>query len=78
MAEELRKISDDYKVSGPAQATIYRINNVYRKVIYLKALKYETLIQACNYIDDLFINKKLEESNDMIEVQYDFNPMRLI
>ena len=78
LAEELRKISDDYKVSGPAQATIYRINNVYRKVIYLKALKYETLIQACNYADDIFINKKLEESNDMIEVQYDFNPMRLI
>lgn len=72
---ELEKnISDRRKVQlvGPADANISKINDVYRKVIYLKAKDYEILVglkdAAEKYVKDNSVYKD-------VSVQYDFNPM---
>ena len=72
---ELEKnISDRKKVQlvGPADANISKINDVYRKVIYLKAKDYEILVglkdAAEKYVKDNSVYKD-------VSVQYDFNPM---
>lgn len=72
---ELEKnISDRRKVQlvGPADANISKINDVYRKVIYIKAKDYEILVglkdAAEKYVKDNSVYKD-------VSVQYDFNPM---
>ena len=72
---ELEKnISDRRKVQlvGPADANKSKINDVYRKVIYLKAKDYEILVglkdAAEKYVKDNSVYKD-------VSVQYDFNPM---
>ncbi|MBR4026257.1 MAG: primosomal protein N' [Lachnospiraceae bacterium] len=57
---------------GPTDATIVKINDIYRKVVYVKTQKYQNLV---------FLKDRLEwyikENNDFqnVSVQFDFNPM---
>ena len=57
-------------VLGPVDATIKRINNVYRKVIYIKAKEYETLVIWKNRIEEY--RRKTEYRDG--SVGFDFNP----
>ncbi len=68
-------ICPDYKkmrLIGPADANISRINDVYRKVIYIKHPEYDVLIKVKNMIEDYTEN--LDEIKK-VSVQFDFNPM---
>lgn len=78
--EERRKGMEksDTDLTGPAEAVIYRINNIYRKVIYLKAKDYEVLTAATIIADRIFEQETGEEFRSQIEIQYDFNPIRII
>ena len=57
---------------GPADAAIARVNDIYRKLIYIKTGNYQTLV---------FLKDKLEwymrDNRDFsqVSVQFDFNPM---
>lgn len=57
---------------GPANATISKVNDIYRKVIYMKTKEYQDLVllkeQMEWYIRD---NKDFQN----VSVQFDFNPM---
>lgn len=57
---------------GPADATIARVNDVYRKVIYIKTKDYANLVLLKNkleyYMKD---NREFQQ----VSVQFDFNPM---
>lgn len=64
------KEDNNIVILGPADATIKRINNVYRKVIYVKAKEYETLVSWKNIIEDY--RKKTEYRDG--SVAFDFNP----
>ena len=66
-------------IVGPAQAFIYRINNIYRKVIYIKAEDYDILTDVSALSDALY-EKHMEiiPAQCSLEIQYDFNPMRII
>lgn len=57
---------------GPADPTVAKINDIYRKVIYLKQEDYSQLVSVKDTLE-LFIkdNKYFEKGN----VQFDFNPM---
>ncbi len=79
LAEKIKKVVDGkvidepgLRVIGPADATIARINDVYRKVIYVKHPDYEALVDVKNlveeYIDTL---DEMKRAN----VHFDFNPM---
>ncbi len=77
---------------GPAEAYIYRIKNVYRRVIYIKAEKYDILTEAVKVAEKTFDsavitdNKKETENaagqirgtNSDIDIDFDFNPMHLL
>ena len=55
---------------------IYRINNVYRRVIYIKSDVYNKLTEAAGIFQKEF-DTKTENAGD-IDIQFDFNPMRII
>lgn len=57
---------------GPANATVAKVNDIYRKIIYIKTKEYQNLVflkeQAEWYLRD---NKDFQN----VSVQFDFNPM---
>lgn len=59
-------------VIGPADAAVAKVNDVYKKVIYLKTQKYATLVK----IKDM-AEKFTRENRDYkdVMIQFDFNPV---
>lgn len=60
------------QVIGPASASIAKINDIYRQVIYLKHKEYDSLVNLKDRIE-LF----LKEKDDMkqVNITFDFDPM---
>ena len=58
-------------VIGPADASIRKINDIYRRMIYIKASDYETLTQKKDWMEH-WISQR---DDKRIRVQFDFNPM---
>jgi len=63
---------EDLKIIGPAKAPISKINDIYRKIIYIKQKDYELLTwikdKAEQYIE-------INSGYNQIQVQFDFNPI---
>ena len=57
---------------GPADASISKINDIFRKVIYLKTQKYDTLVELKNIVEKHIRDNSFFRN---VSVQYDFNPM---
>ncbi len=57
---------------GPADARIAKINDIYRRVIYVKSADYNRLIQIKDAVEGLAEDESV--SNE-INIQFDFNPM---
>jgi primosomal protein N' (replication factor Y) len=57
---------------GPADASIAKMNDIYRKVIYLKTDDYDTLIAVKDAVERLAAG---EAAYFGINIQFDFNPM---
>ena len=57
---------------GPADATIARVNDIYRKVIYIKTKDYQDLVLLK---DRLEYYMKDNRDFGQVSVQFDFNPM---
>lgn len=72
LATGMAKQVDEVHVIGPAAASIAKINDVFRTVIYLKSGNYEALIRAKEQMDIYY--RKNAGRNDL--VQYDFDPCR--
>ena len=66
-------------IVGPTEASIYRINNIYRKVIYIKSEDNDRLVDISRKCDEKFA-ELVQNINDktVVEIQYDFNPMRIL
>ncbi|MFI3171483.1 MAG: primosomal protein N' [Eubacteriales bacterium] len=63
-----------YSIIGPTTPSISKINDFYRKVIYLKVDNYDMLIQIKNKVEQYIeINKGFQN----IRVQFDFDPMNV-
>lgn len=57
---------------GPAPATISKVNDIYRQVIYLKNHDYDRLVAVKNYLEGYFsYSEAFKECN----LQFDFNPL---
>lgn len=72
-----RHITESHKgeriqVVGPADATIARVNDIYRKVIYIKAKEYQTLVALKDQLEWYMQDNKDFQN---VSVQFDFNPM---
>lgn len=59
-------------IIGPSDCTISKINDIYKKVIYIKQKKYNKLVQIKDILEK-YIDKN--DSYKNINVQFDFNPM---
>jgi primosomal protein N' (replication factor Y) len=57
---------------GPADASISKINDIYRKVIYLKTGDYDKLIAVKDAVEKLAVSGAIYKN---INIQFDFNPM---
>lgn len=66
------RIWADFRVIGPADAVIARINDIYRRVLYLKHPDYGILVKVKD-----FLEKRLRDAPEWkkVSVQFDFNPM---
>ena len=60
------------QIVGPADATIAKVNDVYRKVIYIKAKDYQNLVLLKDRLE-YYIKDNRDFQN--VSVQFDFNPM---
>lgn len=60
------------QVVGPADAAVAKVNDIYKKIVYLKARNYETLVT----IKDI-AEKYTRDNRDYkdVAVQFDFNPV---
>ena len=63
---------DRVTVIGPASPGIGKINDVYRKVIYLKTAEYDTLIKIKNYMEKYI---EMNSGFNKLRIQFDFNPV---
>lgn len=59
------------QVIGPVDASVYKINDIYRKILYLKQENYDILIKIRDQIDDFLENHP--GLFDQVMVQYDFS-----
>lgn len=75
LGKELRRQTvalDGYWVIGPSQATITKVKDVYRHVIYVKHKDYEALIRMKDLLEHYMEDKGIFEK---AVVSFDFNPM---
>ena len=63
--------AEGLQVIGPARASIGKINDIYRFVIYIKHREYQSLVEVKDGIEVLLEQK--EHKNE--SVQFDFNPL---
>ena len=61
-------------IIGPASPGISKINDVYRKVLYLKTEKYDTLVRMKNKLEQYI---EVNSGFNTMRIQFDFNPMHI-
>lgn len=62
------------EVIGPASPGIGKINDIYRKVLYLKAQRYDTLVKMKNRLEQYI---EINDGFNTMRIQFDFNPMQV-
>ena len=60
------------QLTGPADAAVAKVNDIYKKVIYLRAANYDSLVQLKDYVEG-YVKDNTSYKN--IIIQFDFNPM---
>ncbi|MGN0297965.1 MAG: primosomal protein N' [Lachnospiraceae bacterium] len=70
-ASLLRKWEEkvDYTVIGPADASVAKIKDIYRKILYVKSSRMELLVQVRLYLEKIFD----KENRKNLYIQFDFN-----
>ena len=66
--------AEEVAIIGPASPGIGKINDVYRKVLYLKTEKYDTLVKMKNRLEQYI---EINSGYQKIRIQFDFDPMHL-
>ena len=64
--------TENVTVIGPATPAVGKINDVYRKVIYLKTAEYDTLIRIKNFMEQYI---EMNSGFNKLRIQFDFNPV---
>ncbi|MCC8060342.1 MAG: primosomal protein N' [Clostridiales bacterium] len=65
-----RRFGDRVTMIGPVPAPVYKIKDIYRKILYLKQENYDILIRIQKYVQD-----RWDETEDCrkLAIQYDFS-----
>ena len=74
MLDRTQRISlaESIQLTGPADAAVAKVNDIYKKVIYLRAANYNCLVQMKDSVE-CYVKDNASYKNIMI--QFDFNPM---
>ena len=64
-------LNNETIILGPSMASIFKINNIYHYQIIIKYRKDDKLIDILKFIDNTY------KTNNKIEVELDFNPIRI-
>ncbi len=59
------------QIIGPVEASVYKINDIYRKILYLKQENYDILIKIRDHIDEFSENHP--DLFEQVMIQYDFS-----
>ena len=70
--EENVKAFDNVRVIGPVEAYVYKVKDIYRRVIYVKHDDYDILVDVKNRIEDAIKDGRLSSG---ISTYFDFDPM---
>lgn len=65
-------VTERVNLIGPADAAVAKVNDIYKKVIYLRADNYEKLVQIKDSVES-YVKDSASYKNTI--VQFDFNPM---
>ena len=68
-ADRAEKESRELEIIGPAQAPIYKVNDIYRKILYLKHENYDILIKLKNHMEE---QSRQAPWHQQVMIQYDF------
>ena len=63
---------NEVKIIGPAKASIAKLNDIYRQVMYVKSVDYILLIEIKNFLEGF---SRHSEKMKTVNVQFDFDPM---
>ena len=66
------EITDEIKIIGPAKASIAKLNDIYRQVMYVKSKDYGNLVSVKNFLEGF---SRYSERMKQVSVQFDFDPM---
>lgn len=72
--DAVKHTDSEISIIGPSDATLAKMNDIYRRVIYLKHLDYDLLVNIKNYLEGYI------EFSDIFKntaVLFDFNPMNM-
>ena len=64
--------AESVQLTGPADAVVAKVNDIYKKVIYLRTADYDRLVQIKDSVES-YVKENSSYKNIMI--QFDFNPM---
>lgn len=60
------------QVIGPADAAVSKINDIYRKMLYVKAADYQKLVSIKNMLEEYI---RIDPAFRTVNIQFDFDPM---
>ena len=66
----VRHFGSCVEVIGPVPASVYKVNDIYRKILYMKQRNYDILIRIQTYIQDRWDET---EACRKLNIQYDFS-----
>ena len=66
------EITEEIKIMGPAKASIAKLNDIYRQVMYVKSKEYGALVGVKNFLEGF---SRYSERMKQVSVQFDFDPM---
>lgn len=73
-AYALRVGGEMLEIIGPADPYVGKVNDAFRKILYLKCSKYGMLIKAKNYMERYI---QANSGFRTLRIQFDFNPMNI-
>ena len=73
----MERVGEDFKKKrvfpvGPADPAVAKVNDIYKKVIYIKTKDYQTLVELKDRLEHYMRDNRAFKDT---VVQFDFNPM---
>ncbi len=73
--QKAKAVDDGTGVIGPASASVGRVNDIYRYMLYIKNTEYHNLVEIKNMLETYIGERRKKEELKTETVQFDFDPM---